>query len=84
MVPRGPDSTEADFFRAFFDDGILADILDETNKYVQWLKDKTQVISPRSWFAFWEDVGVDDILIFLALTLLMPLSKKHLLRDYWK
>lgn len=81
--PCGPESTEADFFRAFFDDDIIQLIVDETNRYNEWLRNETDFISPHSRFNAWTDATMNDILVFLALTLLMPLIKKHNIRDYW-
>ncbi|KAK8372480.1 hypothetical protein O3P69_015020, partial [Scylla paramamosain] len=81
--PCGPESTEADFFRAFFDDDIIQLIVDETNRYNEWLRNVTDFISPHSRFNAWTDATMNDILVFLALTLLMPLIKKHDIRDYW-
>lgn len=82
--PCDETSTEADYFQAFVDNGIMGVIVEETNRYFEWVRARTDVISPRSRFTAWQDTHLEEMLVFLALFMLMPLSKKHLLRDYWK
>ena len=41
-------------------------------------------ISPKSRFRHWVDTTSRELFVFIALMLVMPLSKKHVLQHYWR
>lgn len=77
------DSTILDFFKLFVDDAVMDLIVHETNRYFVYCGGFTN-LSPFSRARRWKDTTSQELHIFLALTLLMPLVKKHAIRDYWK
>lgn len=40
--------------------------------------------APCSPARVWTDMTVEEMFVFLALTLVMPLAKMHAIRDYWR
>lgn len=74
-------SEESDYFRKFIDDDIVQVMADETNRYHSLL---TRNRPPgTSKMKKWVDVCLQEMIVFLALTLLMPHTSKHRMRDYW-
>lgn len=77
------DSTILDFFKLFVDDAVIDLIVCETNKYFAYCGGFTN-LSPFSRARRWKDTTCQELHVFLALTLMMPLVKKHAICDYWK
>lgn len=76
-VPLTGDSP-LDYFLLFFDESLLEIIVDETNCYhAQCNSSAAQ--KTQEWYA----VTVDEMYIFIALSMLMGLVRKNQLRYYW-
>ena len=76
-----PNANEADYFRLFLDDEVVQVMADETNRYhYQRTANRPPSASKmKKWF----DVCLREMFVFLAITLLMPHTEKHRVRDYW-
>ena len=81
--PCNDESRESEFFLAFFDEEVMSHIVDKTNKFYHQLLQQIDCVSPRSKLHQWMDTTPRELLVFIALTLLMPQSKKRVLQDYW-
>ncbi|XP_050710367.1 piggyBac transposable element-derived protein 4-like [Eriocheir sinensis] len=76
-LPETP--AECDYFLAYFDNDLVDLIVRETNRYFhQTIEDKTEEERKA-----WKDVTREELLTFIAITLLMPHSRKSVLDDYW-
>ncbi|XP_064082547.1 piggyBac transposable element-derived protein 4-like isoform X2 [Macrobrachium nipponense] len=74
-------SDESDYFRLFMDDEVVQIMVDETNRYhAQRVADRPLVVGRSK---AWQDVSLREMVVFLAITLLMPHVAKHRIRDYW-
>lgn len=69
-----------DYFLQYFDDELLDRIVTETNRYSQ---QKTQASSCQSHERKWCSLIVNELEIFLALTILMSHTHKAVLCEYW-
>ena len=58
-------------------------IVDETNRYFEHTSQKV-CLSPFSRMQRWKDTSISELYVFLGLTLLIPLAKRHDIYDYWK
>lgn len=79
------NSTELDYFQLFIDDELIDLIVQETNRYYQFIGNQRQglPLAPHSKMRRWHDTTGREVYTFLALTLLMAHIKKHMVRDYW-
>ena len=82
--PCNDEAKESDFFRAFLDDEVMSYIAEKTNNYYRWESQRMDFISPKSRFRQWVDTTSRELLVFIALVLVMPLCKKHVLQHYWR
>lgn len=82
--PCNEEARESDFFCAFFDQQVMSHIAEKTNNYFKWVYGKTVFISPFSRLRKWVDTTPKELFVFFALLILMPLSKKHYVKDYWR
>lgn len=71
---------ECDFFLPYFDDDLLDMIVTESNRYYQQKQTATR---PSSHKKQWRDITHNELLAFLAITMLMPHCQKHVLVEYW-
>lgn len=83
--PCTATSSVLQFFTAFFDQAVMQYLVQEINCYreisVRWLQPLKD--SEESKTRAWTDVTVEELYVWLALTMLMPHVKKHTLKDYW-
>lgn len=77
------DASFLDYFTLLFDAALMDIIVSETNSFFQF-SGGVAVATRYSPVQRWKDVDIADMYVFLALTLLMPMAKKHAIRDYWK
>ena len=74
--------SEIDFFNLFFPNEFLQTIIDQTNLFAsQYIQN-----NPNSYYARpfeWRPLTMEDMRLFLGLTLNMGLSKKNELHSYW-
>lgn len=82
--PCNDQARESDFFRAFLDNEVMSFIAEKTNRYFRWVSQRMDFISPKSRMRQWVDTTPRELMVFLALMLLMPLCKKHVLQHYWR
>ena len=79
------DAPELQYFEKFLDDDILDFIVQETNRYHEYLmREFGHKLKPRSRLLSWEDVDKTEIRTFLALVMLMAHIIKPQLDEYWK
>lgn len=81
--PCDDNARECDYFRAFFNDATIDLIVTETNKYYQYVTNMFP-FKDHSRVHKWIDTTPQELYVFLALMLLMPLISKHNIADYWK
>jgi hypothetical protein len=80
------DSSPMDVFNLFFDNGIIAEIQSETNRFAKQqinIRKQEGPLKPKSVYAQWREVSTHETKIFLAIVIHMCLVKKPSLRDYW-
>ncbi|KAK3892148.1 hypothetical protein Pcinc_003984 [Petrolisthes cinctipes] len=82
--PCNDEARESAFFRAFIDEEVMSYIAEKTNRYNSWVSQHMDFISPFSRIRNWEATTVRELFVFLALMLIMPLCKKHVLQQYWR
>ncbi|KAK3883833.1 hypothetical protein Pcinc_011867 [Petrolisthes cinctipes] len=82
--PCNDEARESAFFRAFIDEEVMSYIAEKTNRYNSWVSQHMDFISPFSRIRNWEATTVRELFVFLALMLIMPLCKKHVLQHYWR
>ena len=82
--PCDDQARESDYFRVFLDDEILNLIADESNKYFHFKYPERASFWPFSKTRKWEATTLEELIVFFALILLMPLCKKLNRQDYWK
>ena len=80
--PLSETSTFLEYFMLFCTNAIIDIVVRETNNYFDYCKRATE-LTPYSRMHRWKDCDAKEIWLFLGLTLLMPLAKKHRLQDYW-
>jgi len=80
------DSSPWDIFEILFSPEMFKLIQKETNRYAkQQINKKKQEgsLSPRSVFALWNTVSLQEIKKFFAIIIHMSVLHKSSLRDYW-
>ncbi|KAK3892931.1 hypothetical protein Pcinc_003237 [Petrolisthes cinctipes] len=82
--PCNDEARESAFFRAFIDEEVMSYIAEKTNRYNSWVSQHMDFISPFSRIRNWDATTVRELFVFLALMLIMPLCKKHVLQHYWR
>ncbi|KAK4307024.1 hypothetical protein Pmani_021186 [Petrolisthes manimaculis] len=82
--PCNDEARESAFFRAFIDEEVMSYIAENTNRYNSWVTQQMDFISPFSRIRNWVDTTVRELFVFLALMMIMPLCKKHVLCHYWR
>ncbi|KAG5867349.1 hypothetical protein JTB14_038395 [Gonioctena quinquepunctata] len=78
----GDSPSVLECFEVFFSNEFIDNIVSETNNYYQHLSTKTR-FSASSRARSWTPVDRHEMYIFIAVTLLMPLTKKQRINDYW-
>lgn len=78
-----PDAPISEYFHLFFDDTLMDLIVSETNSFFEF-RGGVDAFSQYSPAHRWKDSSVGEMYVFLALTLLMPMVKKHSIKEYWK
>lgn len=73
------------FFTAFFDLEVMQYLVQEINNYraVCCIWTDTHHLREASNMKSWSDVTVEELYVWLALTMLMPHIRKHVLQEYW-
>nr|XP_054926062.1 piggyBac transposable element-derived protein 4-like [Dermacentor andersoni] len=80
MLP--PDAKEVDYFKIFFYEGVVLQIVTETNKYAKQKADERS-LPRKSRLMEWQETDVSELYCFLAVVLLMGLVRKNTVREYW-
>lgn len=78
-----PDTaTPIEILKEFLTDELIAMIVTETNRYAEkYINSET--VSSKSRVVGWKPITEEDMWNFLALTLLMGVSRKPSIPDYW-
>ncbi|CAF1419084.1 unnamed protein product [Adineta steineri] len=76
------DATPLEFFQLLFDESIVDLIVEKTNKYQRFSNNNTPP-SPSSHQAKWTETNRSEIYTFLATIMLMSVTKKNKILDYW-
>lgn len=71
---------EVNYFYVYFNYPLITYIVQESNRYFLQSQRRT---NPSSHMALWTDIDVDEMYVFLALSMLMAFTKKHTLASYW-
>ena len=79
-IPK--DSKPMEILKEFMTDELIATIVNETNRYAQQYINR-EAISSYSRVNDWKAVEVAEMWNFLALTLLMGISRNPGIPDYW-
>ncbi|XP_050722482.1 piggyBac transposable element-derived protein 4-like isoform X4 [Eriocheir sinensis] len=82
--PCSNKARESDFLRAFLDNEVMSFIAEKSNQYYRRVSQHMDFISPKSRMKHWVDTTPRELMVFLALILVMPLCKKHVLQHYWR
>ncbi|XP_053977063.1 piggyBac transposable element-derived protein 4-like [Hylaeus volcanicus] len=82
--PQTPESCvePIDFFKLFFTDELLSNIIEQTNRYANE-KIKEKNLSKRSIWNNWVDVTVEEMSAFIGVILNMGIIITRNLKDYW-
>lgn len=70
------------YFSLLFDDGLMSEIVAQTNIYAVEVLSYSQ--STRCRIVDWKELTIEEFRIFLGLTLHMGTIKLNHLQDYWK
>lgn len=62
-------------FRIFLDQILTQLIVGETNRYASEMSSQTKTV--------WKDVGIDEVMCYLAIVLMMGVVKKPSVKSYW-
>ena len=81
-APFTANSRESDFFLQIFDAEVVDKVVTETNRFHDQLN-TTQGPFSVGRMKRWVDTTIPEMFVFLALTLLMPHTPKHRVKDYW-
>ena len=81
-APFRPDSRESDFFLQIVDIEVAEKLVIETNRFREQLNTLHGPFSSGR-MRRWRDTDIAEMYLFIALTLLMPHTPKHRVRDYW-
>jgi len=76
------DFTEFDIFKLIFDEDLVQQIVEETNKFYYFLVNN-KLLKQHSKLNLWKDTDLNEMYIFIGLNLLMAHLKKNNLKDYW-
>jgi len=68
-----------DYFEAFITNDLIGKIVFETNRYAQ----EQPIISEHSRMVYWKDTNMEELYIFLGVTILMARNKKLEMHEYW-
>jgi len=72
-----PEFCEMDIFKIIFDEHLVQHIVDETNKFLHYVKKQHSKLNK------WQETNVNEMYTFFALTFLMAHQKKNNMKDYW-
>lgn len=78
----GDDSDELAYFLLFFNNELVTEIVEQTNKYFTHIYNITE--TPNPMLHSWHDATVNEMYTFIGLLLLMPHVKKNSINDYWR
>lgn len=76
------DPTELDFFNLLFDEGMWEVLVLETNRYAT-NRINSGNLAPHSRLQKWTPVTIDEMKVFMAVTLAMGLVRKPDITDYF-
>ena len=73
-----PDGiSEGQLFVLFMTDEIISKLVTETNRYASHVKEKRgRYVGPHSYISSWKDISFDKMKAFLAILLLIGLTKR--------
>ena len=66
-----------------FDDSFWQNLVDETNLYADQFLESATYVSPHSYIRNCKPVTTEEIKKFMALLVLMGITRKPSLREYW-
>lgn len=75
----GENPSALDIFENFITHDIVEKIATESNSFYRWFIEKNPDESVKNY----KPVVVDELYVFLGISLLMPLVKKRRIKDYW-
>ncbi|KAH6938427.1 hypothetical protein HPB50_009169 [Hyalomma asiaticum] len=76
-----PDAKKVEYFKLFFDEGLVSNILAETNKHAK--KTPKRRLPRKSRLLLWPNTDRVEMYCFLAVVFLTGIVRKYVLRDYW-
>ncbi|XP_050697765.1 piggyBac transposable element-derived protein 4-like [Eriocheir sinensis] len=82
--PCDDQARECDYFRAFVDNEILDFIAAQSNDYYHYKYPPGAFLWPFSKVRQWVDTTRDELIVFFALIMLMPLCKRLNRQEYWR
>ena len=77
------DALPYDYFRLYFTDAVVNKIVQETNRYAQYIQANAETLRPRSTIRNWKETTADEMRSFLGLCILMGLIYKPRAWMYW-
>lgn len=75
----GDSPSPLEIFEHFLPTDFVEEIVNQTNNYYQYVINK----NPASALKNYRPTDVNEMYTFFGVCLLMPLTKKHRLQDYW-
>ena len=71
-------------FKLFFDDALMSQITNETNRYGrEFINSKQDNLPPRSRVHDWHNVDSDELYVHFALQMLMGIVQKPSVKSYF-
>ncbi|KAK7095512.1 hypothetical protein V1264_006908 [Littorina saxatilis] len=83
LIDMDDNASCLDFFSLFIGEEQIALFVNQTNLYAQHCCESRPDASPHSMFAKWKPVTVQEMKVFLALTINMGLLWKPEIKQYW-
>lgn len=78
-----PDMKPVDYFSNLMTDGILQEIVDETNRYAKEKVMRNTPLRRKSRYAEWNGTDLEEMKAFLGIIVNMGLVQKTCLNAYW-
>lgn len=82
LMTLNEDSSELDIFLHFFDEGLINQIVINTNRYHQHFL-RTRTLKVYSRLHKWYDVTVPEMYVFFAVTMLFTRNKHLSMEEHW-
>lgn len=83
LIDMDDNASCLDFFSLFIGEEEIALFVEQTNLYAQQCCESAPDAAPHSMFAKWKPVTVQEMKVFLALTINMGLLWKPEIKQYW-